>query len=214
MDLMCNKQMAGLPISDHPRGPSQVLVFSHTFAKVLISSLMFQTQWLPFIPFQSGSPVMVAGLWKAKVEIPGQGNYFCHAGEVGHLPFLLLHWGPGSDPETKGQEIIPSKEIQSVSLGPGKLKITYGCPDESRKTQSTGVKLQFTLTVNWKGCPAIWYLASPSLYLFKWNDIQELRLQKPSPARKTGGLSSVLFSFILIITTWIVPASHTLITLF
>lgn len=89
VDRMCNEQMAGLHISDHPWGPFQVLVFSHTFAKILISSLMYQTHWLPFIHFQSDSTVIVAGLWKPKVEITGQENDFCPASDMKHLPFCF-----------------------------------------------------------------------------------------------------------------------------
>lgn len=78
-----NKYVVGLLTSNHPCGPCQVLVFSNKLAQ------MTKT-WI-FILSQSGSTVIVAGLWKAKVEISGHGNYSPLAGKVEQPPYLLFN---------------------------------------------------------------------------------------------------------------------------
>lgn len=125
----CNKYMVGLLTSNHPCGPCQVLVFSHKLAQ------MTKT-WI-FILSQSGSTVIVAGLWKPKVEISGHRNYSPLAGKVEHPPYRLFNWGQAKWHWHRDRKAYSLKiSVKSVSLVPGKLKITSCCPDESWKTQS------------------------------------------------------------------------------
>lgn len=70
---------------------------------------------------------------------------------AGHPPYLPLRWGQAEWCETQGKKRILSKDIYSVSLAPGKLKMPSCCPMSLGKPRAWGLKLQFIIVINGRG---------------------------------------------------------------